>query len=431
MKFFKFIPALLAAAALSLCACGGEEPDGNDGNGGNGGNGPVNPSNLEEVKERVADIASSVLDRFKPDDQKELIQLVNYLSNVYGDVYFEGADSEAENGENIPYAPMRRLSRSYENIIDIVNGFPKGVYTPVDGKWTKTGPSNDVVLSIPNDPSYGRVELTVKQTGTQNVDVNVPDDALYKVTAPTNVEGTLTAGGKTMVTEKLSAKLNTATKTLVVSETTTAANVVKTVNINATNTQATANTTVTLGGSQFASAIATLYGHNLCDVDKIAQAVDNENIESFFTNATVSGNVIGQLFVNGNIKAFGDVMRDYYSYFNYSSDDYYGDYKYDTAQEASDACDEAVARLNRNVSASVSFSQGGSTIANLTFIKDGEDYSYESYEGGIISYGDYYAVGALKFSDGTTYTDEFFEYGFETVISKFDALISAYERLVD
>ncbi len=234
-----------------------------------------------------------------------------------------------------------------------------------------------------------------------------------------------------MVTEKLSAKLNTATKTLVVSETTTAANVVKTVNINATNTQATANTTVTLGGSQFASAIATLNGHNLCDVEKIAQAVDNENIESFFTNATVSGNVIGQLFVNGNIKAFGDVMRDYYSYFNYRSDDYYGDYKYDTAQEASDACDEAVARLNRSVSASVSFSQGGPTIANLTFIKDGEDDSYESDKGGIISCGYYDPVGALKFSDGTTYTDEFFEYGFETVISQFDALISAYERLVD
>lgn len=418
MKFLKFIPALLAAAALSLCACGGEDPDepGTD----PGNSGTFGDKTPEEVKEQLAGIASSVLDKFNPEDQEELVNFVDYLSRAYGDVEFE-----EEGGY---YSPMRRVAKEYDEIIDIVSAFPNGVYTPVGGKWTKTEDSKDVVLRIPNDSRYGRVELTVKQSGKQNVEANVPEEGSYLVTAPTSVEGTLTANGKTMVSEKLTANLNTTAKTLEVSETTTAANVVKTIRINAGNSQATATTSVTVGGSQIVNATGTLNGRNLCDINKIAQAVYDENIESFFSGATISGNVIGQLFINGSVKAIGEVMNAYGKDYSFGNDEWY---EYSSLQQAANACSKAVDLINRNVNVGVSFAQNGPTEAALTFIVDEDFYTYTDWNGNVVNTGWYSPMPALKFGDGTTYTDDFFEYGFDAVINQFETLVEAYERLVD
>lgn len=410
MKLYKLLPAALVVAAVSLVGCGGDDEPEIE------GNVDVTALTPEEIKEDVAEIAQNLLAKFKPEEQKELIDLVNHIAQLYGDLEL---DPEQRNAN----APLRGLSRGYE-IIDIISEIPVGIYTPSNGEWVKTGDSNDVVFRIPNDPVYGRVELIGKYSGTQDGTVNVPGEGDYYVKAPTSVEATLTANGKTWISEKLEAKLNVEGKTMTATHKLTAANITINQTINANNTQATVTTSGTVSGEQLINGTATISGRNLCDVEYIIEAADDETLESLISSVTFNGNVMNKLFCQGNVKAVGEVLNAMDSYFDYGS---WGDYN--TASEASAACDKAVALINRNLTGTFSFTQGGDAIASLTYIKNGYQSSYTDYIGNLIEYGDFYPTPALKFNDGTTYTDDYFEYGFDAVVNQWEALVRAYENI--
>lgn len=409
MKLYKFIPAMLIMAAVSFTSCSDTEtePD-------------PNPQDEEltpeEIKEKVSDVALSLLDKFKPQDQKELVEMIDYLSNVYGD--YELDDEVIRD-----YAPMRRLSRSNHPII-VAEHVNTGIYTASNGKWRRTANSSDaVIFRIPNDARYGRVELTVKYSGKMNGTVNIPDEGSYYVESPTNVDATLTTNGKTMLSENLYVKMDVNGQTLNATNTLSGANLKISTTVNATNSQAQVSTTGTVGSEQFVNASGTISGNRLCDINYIAQLADRGNIESLFSSINFNGNILGQLYCKGTVKALGDVANAL------DSDFEYGGWRDVSEAEASADCDKAINLLNRNISATWSFTNGGSTIASLTFIKDSDKDGYYDYNGQYIPRGEFYPIAALKFNDGTTYTDEYFEYGFDAVVYQWETLVRAYENL--
>lgn len=431
MKIFKLFPALFAAAALSFTACGIDDDD--DDVIGGGVTPVVNPENLtpEEIKERVADIALDVMDKFQVKDHEELANFASYLVSEYGDVRYEDAEEPTFAG----------LSRGYQ-IIDFTEDIPTGIYTPVNGYWTLTGESENTILRIPQDRRYGRIELTVKRSGKMDAEITIPyEDGYYDeygnyhevngeenfyVVAPTTVEATLTANGKTYISHKLDAVLDSKKKTLTATETLTAANISTYATVNATNTQAVASANATIGGAPLASSNATLTGRNLCDMDAILEAAEDETFDRMFTSVTGSGNIMNRLYTTFTVKALGEVANaiDYWAEFGPED---WGWCDFSSEQAAAEACDKQIALINRNLSSTLSFTPGGKSIASVTYIKDG--YKGTSYEG--YPYGEFYPVPALKFNDGTTYTEEYFDYGFELVINKWATLVRAYKNLCD
>lgn len=417
MKFCKYLPALLAAAALSLTACGiDDEPDNdNDNNNGDAlydASDPAKNLTPEEIKERVADIAIDLMDKFRVEDHQELANLTAYLIEEYGDIRYRD--------EEPTYSP--RLSRSYE-IIDLVEDIPTGIYTPVDGYWTLTASSNNTVLRIPQDSKYGRVELTLSRSGRTDADVNIPEEGDFYVVLPTTVEATLTANGKTYISQKLAINLNLDSKTLSATETLSAANLSAYTTVDATNSQANISATANINGELITATNATVVGRNLCDIESIIEAAEDESFDRMFTSISGSGNILNSLYCNFNVKALGEVLNAWDSWFDFGSSDWY---EYSSEQAASTACDNAIALINRNLTTTFSLADGGQNVASLIFIKNGERYTWsDGY------YGEFYPAAALLFNDGTTYTDEYFDYGFDAVIKKWETLIRAYEHLCD
>lgn len=416
MKFFKFIPALLAAATLSLSSCGiDEDPEGNEDPDVPGVPATPNPDlTPEEIKEQVADIALDFLNNIDNDGQQQLIDMATHIAKTYGDleIDLEGAPA---------YAPMRNLTRSYQ-IIDLVNDLPTGIYTPEGYKWVRTGDSDDIIFVIPNDPLYGRIELRVHTSGEWNASISIPEEGDYHVIAPTTVEATLTVGGQVVISHRLEINFNQNEKTMNATETIVAANLNQTATIVANNTGANIVTTASVNNQPLVNSTATVSGRNLCDLDYIEDAIENETFDRMISNVTFEGNVMNRLYCTGTVKAVGDVINARDSWYGFG--DPYDEYE--TEQAASDACDKAVALLNRNVDAKVSFAKGQEKIAALTFIKDG--YKNDGYE---YTYGEFWPTEALLFNDGTTYTDDYFEYGFEAVVDRWESLIRAYENLCD
>jgi len=418
MKFVKFIPALLAAAALSFSSCGIDEPENPDDP--DNPDSPVNPApnpNLtpEEIKEQVADIALDFLNNIDNNSQQQLAEMASYIAETYGNLKFDPEGAPAS-------APLRNLARSYQ-IIDVAGDIPSGMYTPDGYNWAHTGESDDLIFCIPNDMRYGRIVLTVKTSGQQNANVTVPEEGDYHVIAPTTVEATLTVGGQEIISHKLNINFNQGNKTMSATETLVAANLYQTSTINATNTKAEVSTTASVNNQQLVSSTATVSGRDLCDLDRIAEAVDNETVDRMFSTVSFEGNIMNRLYCTGTAKALGEVVNAWNSYYDFGPNEWY---EYQTEQEASDACDKAIALINRNVAATASFAKGQNSIAALTFIKDEYKYSYSGY-----TYGDFYPMAAMKFNDGTTYTDDYFEYGFEAVIDRWESLIRVYENLCD
>lgn len=414
MRIFKFMPAAFAAMAMLLTACG-DDPEpvtaDNNGNTGTGSNGESYTT--EQTKERIASIAEQFMSKFNPEDQKNLVQFLDYMAETYGDYSIEDDDYW--------YAPMRHIGRSTE-IIDLINDVPAGIYTPDgDGEWVKTGNSTDVVFRIPNDARYGNIDLTVKREGGKNeLNVTTPDEDSYHLVIPSKVTAILTARGTTMLTDILEANLNLANHTLTATENLTAANIKVTANVNANNTQATVTSTFSVGGEQLISATGNVNGRNLCDPDAIAEAVEDEAFERLFNSAKINGNVMNSLFLSGTANITKQVIEAYDGWFSFG----YSDDDYSSETEASLACDRAITLLNRNIICDLSFTNGGASQAKLVMIKDGWDNSWNGQR-----YGEYWPTPAIEFADGSTYTDELFEYGFDSVFDRFDALINAYKNI--
>lgn len=400
MKFYRFMPAVAVAVALSMTSCGGEDGDSNE---------PVDVQfNVEETKEFVSQTASELMSKFKAEEQKELIDLLNHIEQNYGHISFE------DESDSYPY---RAIGRSTE-VIDLVNDYT-GIYTPQGNEWVKTGSSADLIFRAP-DARYGTIELKVtRSSNSLNVTVDDYGDN-YTVIVPKSAKAVLTASGRSMLTIDVTADYNATAKTISASETVTGANIKWVSNVTGTNSLANATSSLVVNGETVLTAKGSVNGRNLTDISSIQNALEDEDFSNMFSNGTFEGDVLGKMQLKGNILFSEDLFEAADEWFEYGPY-----YEYSSAAAASAACDRALSVLNRGISANVMFNGGSDSRASLTFIKD--NYSYTDWQGN--ECGEYYTMPALKFPDGTTYTDEFFSEGFDAIVSQWEKLVNSYARL--
>ncbi|MDE6365966.1 MAG: hypothetical protein K2L33_00110, partial [Muribaculaceae bacterium] len=172
MKLFRFIPALAAVALVSLTSCGGDDNDEIDE--------PVVPgSSVEQQKQFVAETASELMSKFNAEEQREVIELLNYIDRTYGYLSLPGENDEED------YYPYNKIGRSNE-VIDIATGYSEytGIYEPSATEWVKVADSNDLIFRV-NDAVYNRIEMTVTRSGSNTANVYDPECGdSYEVIVP-------------------------------------------------------------------------------------------------------------------------------------------------------------------------------------------------------------------------------------------------------
>lgn len=320
------------------------------------------------------------------------------------------------------YYPYRNVGRSNSDFdVIAMAAMYAGIYEPGRYEWVRVGDSDDHVFRT-DDINYGHIELKAvvsKDSNSATVKDPYEENDSYNVVVPKSVTVTLTAGGKTMLSQVFTNTFDLSAGTLKATETLSAANIrVETV-LNATNSQATSNVSFSVSGEQIISGTAVINGRNLCNPEYIANIVDNEAWASLLSNGTFNANILDRIKVNGNV-TFTPQLFEVYD--DLSFDYGWGDM---TREEASKECDNAVKVIANSVNAWLSFGNSSSREAWLVPVKRNYEWNsgWDDQE-----YGEYDAEWVVKFADGTTYSDDLLETGFDAVLNQWYQLVRSYQN---
>ena len=118
---------------------------------------PMSPT---EQKDKLVEIAENFMDMFKPKDQRNLVELVDYLVYKYGEYDWEPAYEHYE--DELPF--LRQLARGIRTLVEEnvthnlameIYKFPRftGVFEANDDEetWEYVGESNNIVLRFKNE----------------------------------------------------------------------------------------------------------------------------------------------------------------------------------------------------------------------------------------------------------------------------------------
>lgn len=118
---------------------------------------PMSPT---EQKDKLVEIAENFMDMFKPKDQRNLVELVDYLVYKYGEYDWEPAYEHYE--DELPF--LRQLARGIRTLVEEnvthnlameIYKFPRftGVFEANDNEetWEYVGESNNIVLRFKNE----------------------------------------------------------------------------------------------------------------------------------------------------------------------------------------------------------------------------------------------------------------------------------------
>ncbi len=393
MKKIKFyVPALLGAIMVGFTACGSDDDEDEPGF--------VDVSNMTvtEQKEYIGSVAEEVSDLLAEPSVKSSVEFLDYLSERYG-----GYDDD-----DYYRSRVRRIGRSYDLIqfADV-----KGTYRWNGDEFVKVGDSNDFTAIIPNDPVYKEIVIKVNASNDGDI-ISVEDEEYpYDVKVPHSMTGSITANGKVMMTQNVKNSGLNGKTTTASGEVTMGALIVK-ADGQANPTNATATTTMTVGGVQIANANATLSGNNLTSYDQWQSDMDGEYFfPSKYVNSTTGrGNILNklQIYTNATLSSKTDQVEGYYDYGSW------GDYATKSAAQA--ACKKDCDILNGAISGYVCFNNTDVRQAYITFIPWLDDDYYGE------EYGYYEIMPAIRFADGSTYSDEMFEGVFDKALNQWGFL---------
>lgn len=429
MKLFK-TTVYAFAAAVAMCtvsACGGDDDD----------KGIVNPDPIpspdpvegvlsaEDAKEYVEDTASDFLDLFNANDQKQVVDLADYVAETYGDLEIPeawgGVEDYALNPASFTSAlvqavrthsfnPLSRAAYTYEYSFSDFTG----VYEPGRYAWEKTSDSNDLIFRF-RGPK-GNCELKVTASGKSCTIEDYDDyyDEAIRVNIPKNVNVTLTEGSTTHVNLSVVNELNINGHSYNVSVKGTVANLGIEVESRGSDSQLTESQKLSIDGKVYQTSVATVNGRNMLDENTLDR-LDEDNAGSVFQNGTAAVNIMGNIEVKGQVKSLSNILK-------VADDTYFdkwGDYSKD---EAISRCRTACNTINSNITADVYFGGNSAVQASLIFQPELEDDYYWYVE----------AVPAIKYAaDGSTQTfDEALDsFNFGSLERQWESLVNSYRRL--
>jgi len=441
MKLTKLlaISAVLTMTCGTFVSCGDDEPEvpeknetggdepggGNEPGGEQPGGGLYSPTASKQYLENVA---TDFLHMFNPDDQKHVIDLANYFTDVYGDLevpdnwdigddigfeYFNANSTMKHIRQALTDNNYPALSRAFAEVYDFKRF--SGIYAPGAYSWNKVGESNDIVFQF-NNANGMQCVLTATGTGAE-WSTNAEGDVIR---VPENVTVTLKEGSNTLASATVRSNVSERNHTATVNITAKVANIDVTADMNGTDSQITLQSSVKVSGTTAVTATATINGYNLCNRDRIESIIDNDDADellSLVSNASAKIDILSRLQVTAETSEIEELID-----FN----DYYDSYDYPNKRAAQAACEATCNNLNSYATTGVYYSSS-TKQAQLRFQPEFQDESWSSY-----TYWWWSVTPVLYFaSDGTTYNfeDYFGNSRFLSVENLWDTLYSSYERL--
>ena len=434
MKLIKLTLAVLIAAGLASCSDKKTEVDNPDGPQGDGTMEVMTP---DESKVFLENTAIEFLDKFNPEEQREMIELAAYFDKVYADCDAP-ANFDPDNDYDISRY-LRNLVKAAQGDIDGLTraaatysyniSFERyqGVYTPDLGKkeWVKKASSNDIVFQFTNAAGQP-AELKITQSGgTSDFNFTLVDDEwnnsaqdyvkekyIYHLSVPKNVSATLTENGRQLATSTIISSIDAKGHKMSGDIEATLMNIRATGKISGTDSKIEARTEFYINNSNVGTAYATLEGSGLCDLDRYEQLQMMEEEDAFTEMAKMFKTADGGVDVLGKVQIYGQGI--YYRELPIDLDGLYCD----GSNEANYLeCKEACERLNKAIKAQIRYNHTKTDQATLLFTPRGNDY------------GEYEMDESLLFPDGTTYSIEGYYDQFANVSGKFESVLNAYESI--
>ena len=420
---------MVGIMAVSLVSCKDDDDKLTDLSDGSGTMEQMTPTQSKAFLEQTANEAMAMLN---PNDQRDLVELCSYVSDVYGDYELpENFDVEDDRYDERRFANdlsrsatrgdgdgMTRAAVEYIYNIDFDNF--KGIYEAFERnkEWKRVGNSNDIVFRFNN---YEGEACELKVTGSseysegsfsytmEDDDYYYSEDERYIVDfkLPTSVSVSLTENGTQLASVKLNSKIDVAGHNFSLDVTVTAANIVATSKVSGTDTKVTESVTTTVGGKNFATSQASATGNHLCDITFYDKYFDDGKdqemaVSQLFTNGEATVTVIDKVSVDATM-TWGIDMWDALACW---------------AEDEREA-KSLVSTLNANINAIVRYNNKKTEQARLSW-----DYTKDKY------YGDCDIEPQLVFPDGTTYfVADYFEKGFSSVEDSWYSLTRKYRSV--
>ncbi len=464
MKQFKYLFfGMAAAVAVSLSSCGDSKSD-EPGQGGDGSTWTDEEkkdaqkiTSEEEAKEYLGETAEMVMDKFKPADQREFVQLAASFADTYGDYELDlsGANfSKARKSKGVSklFAQMRaavatgnymNLSRAAANVIEF--GMITGVYEPNTKRevFYRAADSSDFIVRFYDGGVSCEFKVTAsKDTWTLDGDMVEDGDEFDAVKVPRTINFSLVKGAKTLVSGVV--KSNWAEdKEASLSTEVTLMNIRVNASVNATNSVISTDDHLYVDGTEIVGAKGTVNGNNMVKASAIEKIFDKEvdryewwngyeyvydedvyyelnpnKATNMFRNAEANAKLLGRVNVVASApdsKLFLDIEDTYFDAYDYGSD-----------AQAKSAANAAAKQIEKAVKANLYLA--GNTTATASMKWQARKCVYEGY-GWSETWWEVEPV--LLFEDGTTYG--FGDFGvndFANIEARLESLVNGYISMV-
>lgn len=436
MKILNYlsIAACTAMLALGTAACSSDDPEnGPDGGIDGGGDGSITKElTPEESKAHLEESAKNVLNKFNPNDQKPLIDLLDNFGEKYGDLDMPDDFPFADDDDDLAFTKwasnlskslkggnMLSLSRSgteFYALKDFAGEFEPGTYS-----WVKKADSNDVVFRFTDNGQA--CELRVTGTGTEWSESFNSDGTKYQFSIPQTLTVTLTKGSDKLVDTTIKSAYSASAHTVSLDINSTLMNLNIASQLNGTDDKVTEHMELNVSGERIITTNATMNGRNLCNrgmLEDLFDDITGEKADRFFTDGYAEVNINGDVQVKANlsqISKFVDAL-------DYDEDSAYNN-------TAKSGADNAAKTLTEILPASMYYTNSSTVQATLAW----EAYVNESW---VNSWNNethewWSARPVIKFADGTAYAfDGYFGNGkFASVEDLFESILDKYEDIWD
>lgn len=453
MKFYDL--KWVALSALALVSCSDKDDNKNENPDGPQGSGTMEVMTPEQSKQYLQQSAVDFLDKFKPEDQKEAIELAAYYSETYGELEAPVEFEVEPDADRSPAPYLKALSQAARGDMDALTraGFSytytinfdrfAGVYEPNTLKkaWEKKSNSKDIIFKF-NNKAGQPVELKVTQSGgiydldftltewDEDWDYDEQDYVRYEeqynffLSVPKNVIVTLTDNGTELSRSTVVSSIDIKNHTLAADVQATLMNLRAEAKVSGTDKKVEARSDFYVSNDKVGYAYATVNGNDLCNMDqwqKIANEEDEEKGYAELAKMLQTGDCGVDLL--GKVQMYGQVT--YYKDMPEDMDFYEDDYGASTSSDAAMVdCQKACDRLNKNIKTQLRYDNTTTDQGSVIFAP----YLYE-YKSDYFQYWEVYSIPKIQFPDGTTYDiDSYFD-GFTNVTNKWNTLLQAYEKM--
>lgn len=420
-----FISFFILAPLVLTTACGDKKGD-------------YTPLTPDGNKQKLDQVGMQVLDRFKPEDQADLLNVIDQFaeySEALGDAWEENLPGNA-NGAQEMAAAVTCLMNAVKSVVgsadisqlsalasprsDLYNAARYyGVYTyNTESKtWTRSASSDKLELRF-NMPEGGEVVATASASGNEG---SVEVDGVT-VEVPSNVSASVTLAGNPLCSVGVTADCTFGSGPVNLDISLTAGTYSFTEALRLNSGNGSVNGRFTISGEEIVSFSSAFNGHDMTDPGKIEDEVNNDDNFSLVNGAEANAVILNSVWTRAtctDVAAYLSALENLDERYSYSNTGSYS--SYGTLEYNNEYCD----LFNLYFDGILSYDSSLQKEAEFEMQAVADDYPGST---------SYYSDVIIRFaSDGSEYSvDSYFGEGnFGGLINTFESLLDRYEEYFD